>query len=40
MELVDFQLSDLWLTIVFVLLIGFLAFLMYASYDSDWPPDK
>ena len=40
MDLVDFQLSEPWLTIVFVLIISFLAFLMYASYHSDSPSDK
>jgi len=40
MELVDFQLSDLMLTIVFVLILSFLAFIMYASYKSDRPSDK
>jgi len=40
MELVDFQLSDLMLTIVFVLILSFLAFIMYASNKSDWPSDE
>lgn len=40
MELVDFQLSEPWLTIVFVLILSFLAFLMYAANDFDWPSDK
>ena len=39
MELIAFQLSDPWLTIVFMLIISLLTYLMYAIYKSDWPSD-